>query len=102
MTANLNNEDPSKELTKDLTDSEKLDVILARLVRVEAFIEDRARDTNPMLGRIYKEVADLNVSVGRKERDIQLLREDIKNERHERVILGQRGTTLENRPHKAE
>jgi hypothetical protein len=106
MTEEENNEDPTKELTKDLTDSEKLDWLIqaarmmdGRLQTVETFVADRARDTNPMLERIYKEVADLNVSVGRIERDIQLLREDIHNKRHERVILGKRVTALENRPH---
>lgn len=102
MPEDLKDDDPTKDLTEDLTknltDSEKLNAILLRLTRVEAYMEDRARDTNPMLERIYKEVADLNQSVGRIERDIQLLREDLHNERHERLILGQRVMALESRP----
>jgi len=59
----------SEEKTKDLTTNEKLDLILAeltfmksdfgaRLARLEAFAEDKSRDTRPMLDRIHKEVAD--------------------------------------------
>lgn len=54
-----------EEITKDLTDSEKLNLILADLAdmkiwraKVDAFIEDRSRDTQPMLGKIHKEIAD--------------------------------------------
>ncbi|MBL8192071.1 MAG: hypothetical protein JNK38_28935 [Acidobacteria bacterium] len=54
-----------EEITKDLTDSEKLNLILAELAdmkiwrtKVDAFIEDRSRDTQPMLGKIHKEIAD--------------------------------------------
>lgn len=59
----------SEEKTKDLTTNEKLDLILAeltfmksdfsaRLAKLEAFAEDKSRDTRPMLDRIHKEVAD--------------------------------------------
>jgi hypothetical protein len=51
--------------TKDLNDSEKLNLILAELaslrqwrMRADTFIEDRSRDTSPMLERIHKEIAD--------------------------------------------
>jgi hypothetical protein len=54
-----------EENTKDFSDSEKLNLILAELadmkawrVKVDAFIEDRSRDTQPMLGKIHKEIAD--------------------------------------------
>ena len=60
----------NEENTKDLTVNEKLDMILselafvkARLVKVEAFVEDRSRDTRPMLDKIYKEVADARLEV---------------------------------------
>ena len=35
----------------------------ARLAKVEAFIEDRSRDTRPMLDKVYKEVADIGIEV---------------------------------------
>lgn len=54
-----------EEKTKDLTDSEKLNLILAdladlkgRVIKLESFAEDRSRDTQPMLGKIHKEIAD--------------------------------------------
>lgn len=54
-----------EEITKDLTDSEKLNLILAdladlkgRVIKLESFAEDRSRDTQPMLGKIHKEIAD--------------------------------------------
>ena len=64
----------NEENTKDRTVNEKLDVVLAelaflkadfgaRLAKVEAFIEDRSRDTRPMLDKVYKEVADIGIEV---------------------------------------
>lgn len=64
----------SDERTKDLTTDEKLDLVLAelafmkadfgaRLARLEAFAEDKSRDTRPMLDRIHKEVADVMVEI---------------------------------------
>lgn len=62
----------SEEKTKNLTSDEKLELILAelalmksdfgaRLARLEAFAEDKSRDTRPMLDKIHKAVADLTV-----------------------------------------
>lgn len=62
-----------EEKTKDLTDSEKLNLILAELAdfrilrtKVDAFIEDRSRDTQPMLGKIHKEIADTRLEMREK------------------------------------
>ena len=62
-----------EEITKDLTDSEKLNLILAELAdmkiwrtKVDAFIEDRSRDTQPMLGKIHKEIADTRYEMREK------------------------------------
>ncbi|MDX2044832.1 MAG: hypothetical protein SF097_26710 [Acidobacteriota bacterium] len=62
-----------EEITKDLTDSEKLNLILAELAdfkiwrtKVDAFIEDRSRDTQPMLGKIHKEIADTRFEMREK------------------------------------
>lgn len=62
-----------EEITKDLTDSEKLNLILAEFAdfkiwrtKVDAFIEDRSRDTQPMLGKIHKEIADTRFEMREK------------------------------------
>ncbi len=68
------------EITKDLTDSEKLNLILADLAnvkseladmkvwrtKVDEFIEDRSRDTQPLLGKIHKEIADTRFEMREK------------------------------------
>lgn len=55
----------SEEITKDLTADEKLDLLIAemqransRLAAIEAFVDDRSRDTRPKLNLIHKELAD--------------------------------------------
>jgi len=113
----------TEENTKDLTDSEKLNLILAdlavlknemadvksRLVKVEAFVDDRSRDTRPKLEMIHKEVADIRAEFGERliaierevktiRRELGLLREDIRNERLERVELEERVSSLEGKP----
>ena len=62
-----------EEITKDLTDSENLTLILSELAdmkigrtKVDAFIEDRSRDTQPMLGKIHKEIADTRYEMREK------------------------------------
>lgn len=80
----------NEENITDLTVNEKLDMLLAesalvraelaslgaRLVKVEAFVEDRSRDTRPMLDKIYKEVADLRIEM--KETKDRVVRIDRK------------------------
>lgn len=58
------------EPTKDLSDSEKLDLILADLADVkkrlgaqEATAEDRSRDTKPLLAELHNYVAILSADV---------------------------------------
>jgi len=67
----------TEENTKDLTADEKLDLILSelsdmrewragvdvRLAKVEAFVDDRSRDTRPMLDLIHKEIADTRIEM---------------------------------------
>lgn len=57
--------DDTQELTAELSDSEKLDLVLravtlldTRVAKIEAFVAGRKYDTNPKLDLIYKEVAD--------------------------------------------
>jgi len=114
------NEDRTQELTKELSDSEKLAFLVeealanrawqqevsARLAKVESFVEDRSRDTRPMLELIHKEVADLGQSVNHLKQsvrdirgDIRIFREDAWREKHERQDLADRIEALEQRPH---
>ena len=67
----------SKENTRDLTDSEKLNLIIAELAdmrawrtsvddwraKVGAFIDDRSRDTRPMLNKIHREIAETRTDI---------------------------------------
>lgn len=62
-----------EEITKDLTDSEKLNWLIAefsdmksRIIKLEAFSEERSRDTQPMLGKIHKEIADNRLEMREK------------------------------------
>ncbi|HEU0179466.1 MAG TPA: hypothetical protein VFV58_34980 [Blastocatellia bacterium] len=57
----------TEDSTKDLTDSEKLSLILTklsdvetRLAKLEAQAENRSRETRPKLDLIVKEVADVS------------------------------------------
>lgn len=70
------------DITKDLTDSEKLNLILTRLTTVEDRLsrleDDRARETKPLLGEIRKEVsatradiAELSAGQGRIEAQLK-------------------------------
>ncbi|MGH9838041.1 MAG: hypothetical protein ACREEM_04580 [Blastocatellia bacterium] len=60
----------TEDITKDLTDSEKLNLILAELAdlrewraKVDAFMEERSRDTRPLLDLIHKEIADTRIEL---------------------------------------
>jgi hypothetical protein len=59
--------DRPEETTKDLSDSEMLDLILSRLSSVEsrlaALEEDRTRETRPKLDLIHKEIADMRIEM---------------------------------------
>lgn len=68
----------TEDITKDLTDSEKLNLILARLAALE---DDRARDTRPLLGEIRKEMqqgfARIEDRLSRIERNFGVLTRDM-------------------------
>jgi hypothetical protein len=107
------NGDSTAELTKDMSDSEKLAFIVAELIanrewqadmsarmtKVETFVEERSRETRPILELILKEVSDLSQSVKEIRTDLKLLREEMWKEKRERAELEARVTTLESRPH---
>ena len=109
----------NEENTKNLTTDEKLDLLLAesvfvrtelasqgaRLAKVEAFIEDRSRDTRPMLDKIYKEVADTRIElkevrdrVVRIDRKFDVLNSDVVELRSADREFEQRLTVVERQP----
>lgn len=103
----------------------RLDTMDGRLIKVEAFVEERVYDTRPKLELIYKEIADLKANdlpairqeivdlrqnelaglqqradesgmeARRHGRMLKTLHEDIMNERLERVDLDERVGLLE-------
>lgn len=107
------NEDSTQELTKELSDSEKLAFLVeeaianrawqaemrTRLEKVETFVDERSRETRPILELIVKEVADLGQSVKEIRTDLKLLRQEMWHEKRERADLEERVTTLEARNH---
>lgn len=107
------NEDKTQELTKELSDSEKLAFLVeeaianrawqaemrSRLEKVETFVDERSRETRPILELIVKEVADLGQSVKEIRTDLKLLRQEMWHEKRERADLEERVTTLEARTH---
>lgn len=89
-------------ITKDLSDSDQLNLILSRLTAIEtdgremktrltAIEEDRARDTRPLLGEIRREMQDgfarLEEEGKSTRREIRMLREDARNERLARAVV---------------
>lgn len=112
----------NEENTRDLTDSEKLNLILAELadlrgwrVKVDAFIEDRSRDTKPILNQIHKEIADTRLEMRERFEQVEerltrtsedakgshrlarLLHEDLLRMRANHEELRERVTELERR-----
>ncbi len=75
------------ENTKDLTENEKLDLILAeitdvkaRLSTLEALAEDRARETRPLFGKIQKEIADTRAEQADFRAEVADFRAEVKAE----------------------
>lgn len=98
--------------TKELTDSDKLNLIIgdladvkARLAGLEAVNEDRSRDTRPMLAQIHKSVADLAADMrdvkertGRIERKFDILASDMVELRARQSDVEARVDLAERRP----
>jgi len=107
------NEDSTKELSKDMSDSEKLAFLIeeaianrewrteisTRLAKVETFVEDRSRETRPIMERILKEIADLGQSVKEIRADIRILRDEDWRKKRELADFDDRITARESRPH---
>jgi hypothetical protein len=91
-----------KGLTEDLSDRQLLLLLFDRVARLEASAEDRARETRPLWQRLDGQVTgliagvqDLKGEIKLIRREIGLMREDIRNERLERVALAERVADLE-------
>jgi len=103
----------TEEDTKDLTDSEKLNLILAELAdlrdwraKVDAFIEDRSRDTRPLWEVIHAQTEKLLEqnkqiveTLHQVESKLELLTDDVMNVRAAQRILAGRVSALEQKQH---
>jgi hypothetical protein len=89
----------SDDETKKLSDRQLLEQISRRLAAVESFVEDRSRDTRPLLGQIQKELADFRGEFldfkQEMRHELRMLREDLTAERKQRLVLEDRIEELE-------
>lgn len=102
----------TEENTKDLTDSEKLNLILAELAdlrqwraKVDAFIDDRSRDTRPLWEIIHAQTEKLleqNALIVETLRHVEtklnVLTVDVMDIRTVQQVMGGRLSALEQRP----
>jgi hypothetical protein len=67
--------------TKKLSDRQLLEQISRGLAPVEAFVDDRQRDTRPLLGEIQKEIAEFRAEFlefkQEMRHELRMLREDL-------------------------
>ena len=67
----------------------------ARLIKVEAFVDERAYDTRPRLDIIVKEIAEIKEDLRATNNEMRLFREEIWGERKVRAGLEYRVELLE-------
>ena len=70
-----------------------------RLERVKTFLDERSRETRPMLELIVKEVAELGQSVKEIRADLRVQRNEDWQWKREFMELAERVAALENRAH---
>ena len=106
-------EDSTQELINELSDSEKLAFLVeeaianrarqaemcTQLERVETFVDERSRETRPILELIVKEVAELGQSVKEIRADLRVQRNEDWQWKREFMELADRVTALETRAH---
>lgn len=106
-------EDSTQELTKELSDSEKLAFLVeeaianrawqaemrTRLEKVKTFLDERSRETRPILELMVKEVADLGQSVKEIRVDLRVQRNEDWQWKREFMELADRVAALETRAH---
>lgn len=109
-------EEPTNDLTNDLSDRQLLLLVLERVTKIEERVtrlevaeEDRKRETRPLWERLNTQIAQLNEQMTqvlarlsaieeeqrRMRHDITMFREDLRNERLERLYLAERVTALD-------
>lgn len=105
-------DDPTKELTANLSDRQLLLMMLERLIRLEAAEEVRKKETRPLWERLEGQMTQLSVKLTTIEErltgieaeqrrmriEIGLLREDLYQKKIQRGYLAERVTDLERRP----
>ncbi len=89
---------PTKDLTDQMTDRQLLLELRRAVTPLTERFEESERRTNPLPPNYDARFTAMEERLARIEQDIRLLRDDMHNERHERVILDQRLTELERRP----
>jgi chromosome segregation ATPase len=101
----MTEDDPTKDLTDQMSDRQLLLELRRAVTTLTERFEESERRTNPLppnfdarFTAIEERIGSIETDIKDIKREIILLREDIRNERRERVILGERVEALENRP----
>lgn len=101
MSDNGTNE-PTKDMTENLSDRQLLLLVLERVGRLEAAEEERKKETRPLWERLEGQMTQVLVRLTniedeqrRMRHEMGLFREDLQNERMERSYLAARVTALE-------
>lgn len=94
----MTEDDDTKDLTEKLTDRQLLLDLRRTMGELVERMTELEHRTNPLPPNYDVRFTAMEERLGRMERDIRLLRDDMHNERHERVILDQRLREVEQRP----
>jgi hypothetical protein len=94
----MTEDEPTKDLTEQLTDRQLLLELRQAIGALHERMTELERRTNPLPPNYDARFAGLEGNIKEMRADLKLLREDIRNERRERVYLEERVMTLEGRP----
>ena len=94
----MTEDEPTKDLTEQLTDRQLLLELRQAVGALHERMTELERRTNPLPPNYDARFAVLEENVKEMRADLKLLREDIRNERRERVYLEERVIVLESRP----
>lgn len=94
----------SEETTTPLTDSEKLDLVLERLAKLEERVEERLKDTRPMWQAIHaqtekiaEEQTRIATTLSHIKEQLEVMTQDVMDVRTAQRSLGHRVAALERR-----
>src|SRR5689334_15123522 len=82
----MTEDEPTKDLTEQMTDRQLLLELRQAIGTLHERMTELERRTNPLPPNYDARFTAMEERLARMERDLVLLREDIRNERHERVI----------------